>query len=143
MKTLLLTLLIIWSPILINAQTRDSLKLLNSKIENLEKLDLKRESEIFNINLRMEKYSIQNSNGNFLIISGIFISTLSTLIALQNTDNSRFRVGLTGATIGGLISTVGWGINLDSHNRLSEVPKHSRNRDRSYINSDGVKVNLR
>jgi len=81
--------------------------------------------DIQDINLRLEKYHQQNRTGNTLILAGIFSAIAGSAIIYGEynsvatiTTRSTVLFGATLCGIGAGLTSAGWVLNLNSHNRL-------------------------
>jgi hypothetical protein len=97
----------------------------NSYSQTLDSVNI----EIQDINLRLDKFSRQNHVGNGLLFYGVITTVIGTATMLGNKDDvysSGFRAGVVFGVAGGMLTTSGLVVNLNSHNRLKSKNYYNR-----------------
>ena len=77
--------------------------------------------KINDINLRMDRYSKQNSTGNGFIIAGFLTSTIGGGIIFSNNSKETLIFGSGLLIAASALTATGIIINLNSHNRLAST----------------------
>lgn len=81
--------------------------------------------DIYDIDLRMDRYSRQNVRGNGFIFWGVITSIIGTTIIYKNADIPYFKNYVI-LGLGGALTTTGYIINLNSHRKLRSYKYHKR-----------------
>lgn len=90
-------------------------------------------TQIEDINLRLDNFSIQHSTGNALVSTGAMVTGIGAAVTASETKKAYkpyahepIRIGLPLVFVGGLTSTIGGIINMTAHRKVRSKKYNSR-----------------
>ena len=90
-------------------------------------------TQIEDINLRLDKFSMQHTTGNALISTGAIVTSLGAAVTASEAKNAYksyhkepISIGIPLVFVGGLTSTIGGIINMTAHRKVRSKKFNSR-----------------